>query len=302
MKRLLFLFTFSLSATCGWSQSKVDRLVEELDFLSSGSINNWKYSTSFAGDPTKPGFNDAGWENLKLNQSIYPDSCWIRKEIILPEFMLGERMKGTVKFLVSLDDYGYLWVNGESKGHFPWDGEFVLTNAAKPGQKFLVAIKAINTGGPLRLIRAQIQSEASSELRTMIENFSLGLRVGQKLLSFDTYQSNARRKEDPGTDKSKINKEEKQRLAELLQSTTRLVNIDALKAGDIAGFKTSVELARNKLKPVGEFAKRFTLFFNSNAHIDAAWLWRDKETIEVCKNTFSSVMNMMNTRSDFTYM
>lgn len=301
MKRLLFLFTFFLSATSGSGQSKVDRLVEELDFLSSGSINNWKYSTSFAGDPTTPGFSDAGWENLKLNQSIYPDSCWIRREIILPEYMLGERMKGAVKFLISVDDYGYLWVNGESKGHFPWDGEFVLTNDAKPGQKFLVAIKAINTGGPLRLIRAQIQSEASSELRNMIENFSLSLRAGQKLLSFDTYQSNARRKEDPGTDKSKINREEKQRLAELLQSTTSLVNLDALRTGDIPGFKSSIEAARAKLKPVAEFAKRFTLFFNSNAHIDAAWLWRDKETIEVCKNTFASVINMMNTRPDFTY-
>ena len=47
--------------------------------------------------------------------------------------------------------------------------------------------------------------------------------------------------------------------------------------------------------------KRYTLFFDANAHIDAAWLWRDKETIEVCKNTFTSVLNMMDARPDFTY-
>src|SRR5262249_42167735 len=35
--------------------------------------------------------------------------------------------------------------------------------------------------------------------------------------------------------------------------------------------------------------------------IDAAWLWRDKETIEVCKNTFSSVLHMMDVRPEFTY-
>jgi alpha-mannosidase len=43
------------------------------------------------------------------------------------------------------------------------------------------------------------------------------------------------------------------------------------------------------------------LYFDANAHIDAAWLWRDKETIEVCKNTFSSVFNMMAARPEFTY-
>ena len=36
------------------AQSNVDKLVEQLDLFSSGSINNWKYSTDFSGDPTKP--------------------------------------------------------------------------------------------------------------------------------------------------------------------------------------------------------------------------------------------------------
>ncbi len=41
--------------------------------------------------------------------------------------------------------------------------------------------------------------------------------------------------------------------------------------------------------------------FDANAHIDAAWLWREGETVEVCKNTFTSVLNMMDARPDFTY-
>ncbi|HEX9656404.1 MAG TPA: glycoside hydrolase family 38 C-terminal domain-containing protein [Bacteroidota bacterium] len=282
-------------------QSNVDRLVEELDFLSNGSLNNWKYSTDFSGDPIMAGFDDSAWTTLSLNQSIYPDSCWIWKEIELPARILGEPLRGPVRFLVSVDDYGYLWVNGESKGHFPWDGEFLLTNDARAGQKFLIVIKAINTGGPLRLIRAQIQSDSSSDLREMIEDFSLSLRVGQKLLSFDTYQTNARRKEDPSIDKSLFDRGEKQELNDLLQSVAPTIEVDELKRGNIAAFKSSMESARTRLKPVGEFARRFTLFFTSNAHIDAAWLWRKVETIDVCRNTFSSVMNMMNARPDFTY-
>ena len=73
--------TFLLFAGTVHSQSNVDRLVEELDFLSNGSLNNWKYSTDFSGNPSAIGFDDSGWLTLALNQSIYPDSCWMRKEI-----------------------------------------------------------------------------------------------------------------------------------------------------------------------------------------------------------------------------
>ena len=283
------------------AQSNVDKLVEQLDFLSSGSINNWKYSTDFSGDPTKPGFDDSQWKNLKLDERIYPDSCWIRRDIILPERILGQTVTGKVKFLVSVDDYGYMWIDGQSKGYFPWDGEFTLTENARPGQKITVAIKAINTGGPLRLIRAQIQSEGSAALRKTIEDFSLSIRVGQKLLSFDTYQTNARVKVDPKIDKSAMDPAEKKGMNELLQSVVTKVDVDALKNGEMDKFTTSLSAVRTQLKPLGRYAKRFTLYFDSNAHIDAAWLWRDKETIEVCKNTFASVFNMMDQRPDFTY-
>ncbi len=307
MKRVLAVLAFLALPSILLSQSNVDRLVRALDSLRTIKYDNWKVSSDLkrfspgGGDPTQADFNDAAWDNLRLNQWIYPDSCWLRKEIVLPEAILGQPVKGSVRFLVSVDDYGYLWINGESKGYFPWDGEFELTKDAHPGQKFLIAIKAINTGGPLRLLRAEIETEATKPLRTMVGDFSLSLRVGQKLLSFDTYQTSANNKVDPGTDKSRIDRGEKTKLNDLLQSLATRVDVGALAEGSLDKFTSSVENVRAALRPIGEFAKRFTLYFDANAHIDAAWLWRDKETIEVCKNTFTSVLNMMDARPDFTY-
>jgi alpha-mannosidase len=192
-------------------------------------------------------------------------------------------------------------VNGESRGHFPWDGDFELTNNAMPGQKFVIAIKAINTGGPLRLIRAELVSEQSKSIRQTVDDLVLSFRTGQKLLSFDTYQTNARRKEDPGIDKSSMKRNEKAELHDILQSVAGNIDVKALADGNTEKFLQSVAEQRPKLKPVGDYAKRFTLYFDANAHIDAAWLWREKETIEVCKNTFTSVFNIMNARPDFTY-
>lgn len=306
MKLISRLFLLTLIPLITFSQTNVDRLVKALDSLTLSSFNDWKVSPDLktfrpTGDPTRPGYDDSGWATLKLNQNIYPDSCWMRKEIVLPSKILGKPISGSMKLLVSVDDYGYLWVNGVSKGHFPWDGEFELTANARPGEKILIVIKAINTGGPLRLIRAQIASEEFKSLRSAIENLSLSLRVGQKLLSFDTYQTSSNQRVDPGTDKSTVDKAEKRRLNDLLQSTAAAIDLRPLIDGPLEKFQASLADVRTTLKPVDAYAKRFTLYFNSNAHIDAAWLWRLGETIEVCKNTFASVLNMFNARPDFTY-
>jgi len=307
MKKISIVFLLFVLPSFLLAQTNVDKLVQTLDSLGLSSFDHWKVSPDLkllqgmTGDPTQPGFDDSKWENLLLNQSIYPDTCWIRKEITLPRFNLGQPVSGKIKFLVTVDDYGYLWVNGESKGYFPWDGEFVLTDNAQPGQKFLIVIKACNTGGPLRLLRAEIQTENTSEMRSMIQDFSLSLKVGQKMLGFDTYQTSGGKKEDPGIDKAKAPREEKLKLSELLQKLATQVDVDALGSGNVEKFRTSLNNVRTQLKPIKDFVKRYTLFFDANAHIDAAWLWRDKETVEVCKNTFTSVLNMMDARPDFTY-
>jgi len=303
-----YLFCFFLACTHPLvGQTNVDRLVRVLDSLGMVSVDNWKVSPDIKllrgdqGDPTKPMYDDSKWDNLTLNQSIYPDTCWIRKEVTIPERYLGQPMKGPITLSLSVDDYGYLWVNGESKGYFPWDGEFELTKDVRPGEKFLIAIKACNTGGPLRLIRAEIRTALTSSLRKTIEDISLSVRVAQKLLGFDSYQSNARVKVDPKIDKSKMTREEKDRLMVLLQDQASRLDVNALGKGDTLGFLASLNDMKTRLVPVRDFVKRYTLFFDANAHIDAAWLWRDLETKEVCHNTFNSVLNMMDARPDFTY-
>ena len=303
----LLLIPFFLYSQQNNMKSNVDIISKKLTFLSSFSYDDWKKSpnlskgTIIEGDPVSINFDDSKWETLSINQSVTDDSCWLRKEIVLPEQMLGHPVKGKIKLLLSVDDYGYLWINGESKGYFPWDGEFVLTEDAKPKEKFLVVIKAINTGGPLRLLRAELDMGIVTPLREEIQDLALSLKTGQKLLSFDTYQTNATVTFDPGTDKSTVDKNEKIKLNKLLQQEVLKINTDALGNGDILRYRQSAESVEKALKPVADYSKKFTLFFDSNAHIDAAWLWRDLETKLICRNTFSSVLHIMNEKPKFTY-
>jgi hypothetical protein len=209
---VLFSLLFLLCVLEAAGQTPVDRLTDELQFQSSGTINDWKYATAVTGDPRRSDFDDNSWTPLSLNESLAVDSCWIRKVIVLPATQLGIPIRGKVRFLLSIDDYGYLWVNGRDMGKIPWDGECVLADKVRPGERFVIAIKAINTGGPLRLIRARFQTEIADTLACTMENLAMSLRVGQKLLSFDTYQTNARQKSDPGTDRSPMNRKRKEEL------------------------------------------------------------------------------------------
>ncbi|MGA7837781.1 MAG: hypothetical protein WB996_07425, partial [Ignavibacteriaceae bacterium] len=158
IKYFLILLLFPLLVFARGKKEKpvttnVDKIAKKLTFLSTYSYDDWKKSpnlsggTVIEGNPAEINYDDSKWGSLELNQHVTDDSCWLRKTIVLPKQILGTPVKGKVKLLLSVDDYGYLWINGESKGYFPWDGDFVLTENAKPGDKFVVVIKAINTGG-----------------------------------------------------------------------------------------------------------------------------------------------------------
>jgi alpha-mannosidase len=308
MKKFFPLIAVIIFPLIALGQTNVDRVAGALDSLATLQMNDFKMSPNLKlgeanGDPTQEGFDDSQWQTVKIAQRLHSDSCWLRKEIVLPEYLLGTKVGGTVKLLVSADEYGYLWINEATKGYFPGDGVFVLSSDAKPGDKFLIVIRAITTWGTIRLRRADIEMESTDTIRQAIKDFSMSIRVGQKLLSTDTKQVSPydKKVQDFGIDKSKIDKGEKEKLNKLLQEQASRLDLDALRSSSMEKFAASLNDVRSQLKPVAEYAKRFTLSFDANAHIDAAWLWRDKETVEVCRNTFTSVLNMMDARPDFSY-
>ncbi|MDZ7331411.1 MAG: glycosyl hydrolase-related protein [candidate division KSB1 bacterium] len=284
------------------SSKYIDMLCAELERYMAIRFDEWKYTTQMAIDAWRPNYDDVGWKTIRIDESIYPDSAWLRKTIFVPERILGMPvLGGTIRLVVSVDDAGICWINGEKKGLFKWTGEYLLTRDAKPGQAFSVAIKAINTGGPMRLLEARLVWDRAKPLADKVQDYILSLRVGQKLLSGDTYLKTGRVQLDRGIDLSTVPTKQRTQLRKQLEEAARLVEVTALKNGYPQIFEASLEKSRQALRPIGKFAKEFTLIFDSNAHIDCAWLWRYLETINVAKNTFSSVLDMMEARPDFTY-
>ena len=173
MKKALFFVLFPLVIL---AQTNVDNLVEKLDRLNTAVFDDWKCSTNFSfkiDELSDPNFDDSQWQSVTLNERLAYDSCLFRKVIELPPYIAGVPVKGSLKFLTEIDDYGYLWIDGESKGYFPWNGEFQLTDNAWPGQQFVIVIKAINSGGPLRIITAKVDFPEELPIQNLISNLSL---------------------------------------------------------------------------------------------------------------------------------
>ncbi len=297
---ILLIMVVSMAQTT----TSVNRVYQELDNFIINQVEGWKYSDNLENsisEMSQTSFDDTDWQNLEFGQHINEDSCWFRAVYVVPDKMMGQTVSGELRIKLAVDDFGYLWINGEEKGYFPWDGEFTLTQNASPGQKIVLLIKMVNTAGPGRLLSADILMQKLKPRIRDIENISLSLRVAQKLLSGDTYQVNERVKYDPGIDRSDMDPEKRKMLYVELQSLSENINITALKTGSDEEFEKTIRKIRENLKKFDEIIKQYTLFFVSNAHIDAAWLWRKKETVAICKNTFSSVIEMMKTHPDFIY-
>ncbi|MGB2959362.1 MAG: hypothetical protein WBD30_10785, partial [Bacteroidota bacterium] len=160
MKMTASITLLALFSVLTFAETSVDRVTAGLDSLGKVSFDVWKVSPDLGsyrpaeGTPSDPDYDDSGWERLRVGEAIYPDSCWLRTRIVLPEKILGEPVSGTLTLQISVDDYGELWVDGKRRGDIPWSAEHILTDNARPGQKLHLAVKAYNTGGPLSLGRA----------------------------------------------------------------------------------------------------------------------------------------------------
>ena len=126
-----------------------------------------------------------------------------------------------------------------------------------------------------------------------VENYVLSIRVAKRLLSSQTYQASLFVRKDPGVNRSLVPKKRLSRLRKTLSDGAERIDLKSLSEGNLLKFEKSIEASLEQLKPIRAFAKEYTLHLTANAHIDLAWLWRWKETVQICHDTFSSVLEKM---------
>ncbi len=151
---------------------------------------------------------------------------------------------------------------------------------------------------PVSDLAARCSLTGACSLNEVIKDLSRSLRAGCHLLSRNNTRNNLYLKGNVDIDNSKITDNERKELEKCLIDTANFT-IEKLNADDFSG---ALNTAVKMLKPVSDYARRFTLYFIGHSHIDLAWKWRYPESIECMKGTFETQLSLMEREPDYVYV
>ena len=309
MKRAALLYSrfalllFLLASLPGFTQnaSNPDPYKSTLDRLQSLLQQNesqWRFHTDVP-HPEDPGLNDSGWDTFTVrnvsgpggghaDEQHFNGTGVFRRWIQIPEKINGYATQGS-RVLLNLrfgspDD---LMITVFSNGAMLYRGSdddilpVLLSENAQPGQRFLVAARVVaGDAAQSEFFHSEltIQPPATRPdpgfLRTQI-------LAARPIIA--AYQD------------GKADREQQ------LDAAIKAIDFSPLERDDQAGFDTSLRAAQSKLEQLKPFMQQFTIRIVGNSHIDMAWLWPWTETVEVVRNTFRSVLDLMREYPDFKF-
>ncbi|AGY59505.1 alpha-mannosidase [Gloeobacter kilaueensis] len=249
-------------------------------------IGHWRQHSGDLPDAALPALDDRSWPVAQpdargdINWGKGRQVLWLRQWITVPARWQGYPAAGTALRL------NLIW--WAEKAEIYVDGRFVqagdlydavqrvpLTATARPGQRFLVALKFTSPGhdnGALTQSRLDVEAPAS--------RIDPG-RLADELAVVKGYLDDFA----PAADRPRLQK--------TLRRALDTIDWQALKAGQAGRFDTSLARTRKELLPAASLARRRTIALLGHSHIDMAWLWTVPETKEVIERTFRSTLGLM---------
>lgn len=247
---------------------------------------SWRYHIGDVADAANPSLDDSAWQtqSAALFQWGEQPLCWMRTKITVPSEISGIKIAGSkVTFSCGIDDDGVIFVGGKEAQQFHWDaGKVVLTENAQPGQVFFVAIKGVNIGGPGRLLCSRLEYSALTDVTAEIDKL-LGCYQRARMI----YDGSDATKRAP--------------YLPVISKALEQVDTDAFTAGKMDAFVASLRKSSDQMKQVGELLGNVNISLVGHAHIDMNWLWLWPETLDVCKNTFTTMIRLMDDYPGYTF-
>lgn len=260
--------------------------LDRLESLTTVQIPDWRSHADLP-HPEDATLNDSDWSTVRVSEPWSDGSRVLRRWIEIPDKINGYRTQGArVKLDVAIGSQASLILTIFSNGSVVYRGDedmqqpIPLTENAQPGQKFLVAIR----------VNSEAESTSIHASRLTIE--PPPSRPDPGLIRMEIMSA------EPLVVAYEEGKAERQ---QQLDAAVRAIDFSALDRGDQAGFDASLHQAQSKLEALKLYLGEFTIHAVGNAHIDMAWLWPWTETVEVVRNTFQSVLDLMREYPDFKF-
>src|SRR5579863_7769621 len=285
------LFAFLLSGGNSFAETKEPAdpykpILDRLESIQTLPLPEWRYHADLA-HPEDPSLSDADWPTMKIREEWKTGARDFRGSIEIPEKINGYAVRGSrVKLELLLTSNDSITITVFSNGSLVERGDedtqqaILLTENAQPGQKFLIAVR-VNAGqGGTQIYRSQLNLEAPAS------------RPDPSILREELLSARPMVSAFP---EGKAEREAQ------LDSSVKAIDFTALDRGDQGAFDESLRQAQAKLKVLDPWLKQFTIRADGNSHIDMAWLWPWTETVEVVRNTFQSVLDLMREYPDFKF-
>jgi alpha-mannosidase len=272
--------------------------IDRLESLLQQNESEWRFHADVP-HPEDPGLNDSDWGSFSVRNALGPGGGHtdeqqftgtnvFRRWIEIPEKINGYATQGSrvlldLRFgspdslMITVFSNGAILYRGSDDDILP----VLLTESAQPGQKFLVAARVVNKDGEhSEFFHSEliIQPPAS---RPNPEFLRTEILAARPIIA--AYQDGKDEREQQ------------------LDAAVKLIDFSPLGRGDQAGFDASIRAAQARLEDLKPFMQQFTIRIVGNSHIDMAWLWPWTETVEVVRNTFRSVLDLMREYPDFKF-
>ena len=264
--------------------------LDRLESLTTLPLPDWRFHADVP-HPEDPSFDDSSWETVRVGDKWSTGPRVLRRWIEIPEKINGYAVQGARAKLDLRFDFNWnnkgpvtiaVFSNGSlvSRGDDDMQQPIPLTENAQPGQKFLIAVRIGAPDVEAQFHHAQLTIEPAAERPdpAMLRMEILAARP--MIVAYE--EGRAKRQQQ-------------------LDAAVKAIDFSPLDKNDLASFDASLRQSQSKLQSLNPWLKQFTVRAVGNSHIDMAWLWPWTETVEVVRNTFQSVLDLMREYPDFKF-
>ncbi len=240
---------------------------------------SWRFYQGESPDAYKSDFNDSAWEQVKLPLTVdaRKGGAWLRTRILVPKEILGIDVSGSTVKMPSgiIMNKIEIFVNSEKVlGADYWTElrgpRIVLDEETKSQKEYVVAVHVFPRFEPVGIPSFGITYSNVEKVAFELESFIQELRFATVL------------------DKKITDNVSKEFNVKVLEKHPSVL-ID------------EIEIARAKLSVLSRKAKEFRVFLVGHAHIDMNWLWPWTDTVDIIKDTFGTMVKLLDKYPDFHF-
>jgi len=253
--------------------------VKQNQIVKYRSMLKWRFFQGNAPDACQADFDDSSWENTSLPLIIDARNgdSWLRYTLTVPEKIAGITVSDAKAKLSSSVMLGgsEIYVNSKRVMEAEYWTELrgpriVLNESVRPGEKYVVALHILPYHEPVSVPVFSLSYSRVEKVAFEIDSFIQELKFLK-----DLNQS-------------------------VVRESVEAFSMDFLNKR-IEDLVKEIERARKVLSKASKTAKEFKVHLIGHAHIDMNWLWPWKNTVDTVRNTFNTMVNLMERHPDLHF-